>query len=148
MFTRHLLIGIMALATVPSSSTGQGQESSSRHFLLTVAPLSDDVNFLYVVAHSEATNSPAFIEVILEGQSGGTNPRRLSLQAIQTWLLRADGTAVLAMPKSFHDRPMRGDTDSDIIIFFDFVSVPPQDLAGVVVSVNGKLYVREIKATS
>ena len=67
------------------------------------------------------------------------------MQTIQAWLLRADGTAVAMMPKSFHDRPMTGDIYPDVV-FFDFVQVPAKELAGVVVSVNGKLFVREIKA--
>jgi|SRR5579864_689549 len=148
MLARHFLIGVIALTTLPVS-----QEQLVVHPLVPVSPpalvllrasaLSDDVSFLGAVAYSKETDRPAFIEVSLIGQHGKADAKRLPSLTIQTWLLRVDGTAVAAMPKSFHDRPMTGDIDPDVV-FFDFVPVPPQELAGVVVSVNGKLYVREI----
>jgi hypothetical protein len=146
MLARQLLVAVMALGTLPNSSTGQGQEPSSRFWLLTSAPLSDDVSAFSVTNRPEGAGSPAFIEVTLIGQHGNTDPKRLPLQTIQAWLLRADGTVVAMMPKSFHDRPTTGDIYPDVV-FFDFVQIPAKDLVGVVVSVNGKLFVREIKAS-
>jgi hypothetical protein len=141
MLARHFLIGVMALATVPSLSGQQVVKPFSARVLLALAPLSDEISSLRVTALSEGAGSPAFIEVSL------VDPRRLSGQTIQAWLLNADGTAVATMPKSFHDRPTEGFVIPDLIYFFDFVSVPAKELAGVVVSVNGKLYAREIKAS-
>lgn len=150
MLARTFLIGVMALATLPVSQEQVVVRplqpvSPSPFWLLTPAPLSDDVSRLSVTNRPEGAGNPPFIEVALIGMHGTADPKRLPIQAIQAWLLRADGTGVAAMPKSFHDRPTTGDVYPDVV-FFDFVSVPAKELAGVVVSVNGKLYVREIKA--
>jgi hypothetical protein len=151
MLARLFLIGVMALAILPVSQVQVVVHplqpvSPSAVWLLRVAPLSDDVSQLSVLSYSEEAGiMPGFIEVALSGRHRNADPKRLPIQTIQTWLLRTDGTAVAAMPKSFHDRPMM-DIDPDVV-FFDFVPVPPRELAGVVVSVNGKLYVREIRAS-
>ncbi len=53
---------------------------------------------------------------------------------IQAWLLRGDGTAISQIEKV----NVKGNG-----IVFSFTPVPAKELAGVVVSVNGTLYVRE-----
>jgi hypothetical protein len=78
---------------------------------------------------------------------GVSSPNLLSVRTTQVWLLRRDGTAVgnLIQPMN----AMRsGDSPIPYGVLFTFQPVPPQDLAGVVVSVSGKLYVREIKVGS
>jgi len=155
MLARHFLIGVPALAILPVS-----QEQVVVHplvpvspppvWLLRVAPLSDDVSQLSVLYHSEEVGIvPAFIEVTLDGRHGNADPKRLPIQTIQAWLLRADGTSVSQMPKSFHGFPLSEATTDYYpdAVSFDFVPVPAKDLAGVVVSVNGTLYVRAIKAS-
>ena len=124
--------------------------SPSYLWLLRVAPLSDDVSQLSVLYHSEEAGIiPAFIKVTLMGKHGNADPKRLPIQTIQTWLLRADGTSLVQMPKSFHGFPLSEATTDYYpdAVSFDFVPVPAKELAGVVVSVNGKLYMREIKAS-
>jgi hypothetical protein len=155
MIARQLLISLMALAILPVSQEQVVVRplqpvSPSPVWLLRVAPLSDDVSQLSVFYHSEeAAIVPAFIEVTLMGKHGNADPKRLPKQAIQTWLLRGDGTSVAQMPKSFHGFPL-SEATTDFYpdaVSFDFVTVPPKELAGVVVSVNGTLLVREIKAS-
>jgi hypothetical protein len=147
MLARPFLVVVMALTTLPHSSRPQVPEPPGR-VLLTAAPLSDEISSLMVVARSGSANSPAYVLLRIQGQYAKGNPNRLSHQTVQAWLLRADGTAVPAIPKlDAPDRPMTGDIGPDII-FFAFVTVPANELAGVVVSVNGRLLVREIKASS
>jgi hypothetical protein len=155
MLARQFLIGVMALTILPVLQEQVVVRplqpvSPSPVLLVRVAPLSDDVSQLSVLYHSEEVGIiPAFIEVTLDGKHGNADPKRLPSQTIQAWLLRADGTSVAQMPKSFHGFPL-SEATTDIYpdaVSFDFVTVPAKELTGVVVSVNGKLYVRVIKAS-
>ena len=66
--------------------------------------------------------------------------------AIQVWLLRSDGVGVALKEKTYTVQAHNGGGAWEIMTLgFEHVSAP--QLAGVVVSVNGKLYVREIKAS-
>jgi hypothetical protein len=150
MLARHFLVGIMALATLPSSSGQQVQEPPGR-VLLTAAPLSDDIAALTVIEHSEGAGRQAYLEVQLGdiAVSGETESGQRStppVGASQAWLLRKDGTTVAQFD---NDNPM-GSPMHIWLTFglrFAFHPVPASELAGVVVNVKGKLYVREIKAS-
>jgi hypothetical protein len=77
--------------------------------------------------------------VSLYGASTGSpdkTPKLVAMMDIQAWLLRGDGTAISQVEK-------RNVKTNGIV--FTFAPVPAKELAGVVVSVNGKLFVREIK---
>jgi hypothetical protein len=150
MFVRHLLIGVMTLATQPYPQVPSEHLHSSRPLLNNV-PLSDEISIDVIELSRGVGSQPPMLVVHVWGQpvrSGGTNPhpRLLSEMAIQVWLLRADGTSMAQRPKM----PTIGDRAGVVIdttsFFFD--DAPRQDVTGVVVSVNGKLFVREIKATS
>jgi len=160
MLARLFLIGMMALATLPSSSSQQVPEPPGR-VLLTAAPLSDQITALTVTEYSGRCagikpqpgtgDGPPCIQVKLNGPvwrtitDGVSSPNLLSVKTTQVWLLRKDGTAVgnLIQPMN----AMRsGDSPIPYGVLFTFQPVPPQELAGVVVSVDGKLYAREIKA--
>jgi hypothetical protein len=146
MLARSILIGVMALAAVPSSSGRQVPEPTVR-LLLAAAPFSDEITALTVTEHSAGASRPAYLEVRLNGQSvhrGETNPKPLSGMAIRVWLLREDGTAVAQAWKPESVSLITVDLITDQMSF-GFAPVPAKELAGVVVSVNGKLFVREIK---
>jgi hypothetical protein len=143
MLARHFLIGVMALATLPNPSRPQVSEPPGR-VLLTAAPLSDEITGLTVTAYSGA-GRPAYIEVSLMGRdinNGRTNrgQRPPPFGATQAWLLRKDGTTVPKFDLGWWDIPFA--------TRFAFQPVPASELAGVVVSAKGKLYVREIQVTS
>jgi hypothetical protein len=146
----RLLIGIMALATMPDSSAQQAPQPPGR-VLLAPAPLSDEIAALSVTEYS-GMGGPPRVQVALKGaqvHDGARNP--LSVRTTQVWLLRKDGTTVGDLS---HPMEMIGNAsvrDFGVVTYwllFSFQPVPPQDLPGVVVSVNGKMYVREIKAGS
>lgn len=141
MLARQFLIGTMALATLPGWQTSPPALQTRN--LLSVGPLSGEISSLSV---SERTEDIAV-------QIGGgwwrdreTNPRPLYLSGmtIQVWLLSTDGRAPAQKAKPINVQFAGSLSDSMI---FSFDRVPPRELAGVVVSVNGKLYVREIKAS-
>jgi hypothetical protein len=145
MLARQVLIGVMALGSLPVSPT-QSARAATR-VLLAPAPLSDEITALTVTARPEFTDSPANIEVLLQGQSihpGEVDPKPLTGMTLQVWLLRTDGTTLAQVRKPINVRGFAPGL-STAEILFAFPSVPPQELAGVVMSVNGKLYVREIK---
>src|SRR5580693_1570431 len=148
MFVRHLLIGVMALATRAYPQVPSEHLYSTRPLLSNV-PLSDEISIDVIELSQGVGSQPPMLVVHLWGQpirSGETNPhpRLLSEMATQVWLLRADGTSVAQRPKM----PCVGDRAGVVTdtACFSFDDAPRQDVAGVVVSVDGKLYVREIKA--
>jgi hypothetical protein len=104
--------------------------------------LSDDVPTLSVSDFSGG------VTVQLEGQLTRTaekSPKPLAGMRIQAWLLSTDGTALMLMQEPFHTAIPFREFETDVMGFF-FEDAPPKKLAGVAVTVNGKLFVREIKA--
>jgi hypothetical protein len=158
MLARQMLIAVMALATLPYPHAPQEQANPVRT-LLAPAPLSDEITALTVTEYLGRCagikprlgtgGGPPCIQVKLNGPAvhdGASSPNPLSVRTTQVWLLRKDGTAVgmnLIQPMN---AMWSGDIPFPYGMVFTFEAVPPQELAGVVVSVNGKLYVREIKA--
>jgi hypothetical protein len=144
---RYLLVGLLALGIPTAPSAQQGVPSQT---LLAPAPLSDEITALTVTEHS-GMGGPPGVQVTLQGpqvHDGARNP--LSMRTTQVWLLRKDGTTVGDLSKPIEMIDNSSVRDFGVVthwIRFTFQLVPPQELAGVVVSVNGKLYVREIKAS-
>jgi hypothetical protein len=62
---------------------------------------------------------------------------------IQAWLLRADGTALAQASPPGHVGVGNAGESTDIVAF-TFNRAPATEIAGVVVSVNGSLYIRKI----
>jgi hypothetical protein len=165
MIARYLLVGLLALGIPTAPPAQQGAPSQT---LLAPAPLSDQIKALTVTEYSGKCagikpqpgtgDGPPCIHVELHGLAvhdngvwrtvtdGASSPNLLSARTTQVWLLRKDGTAVGNL-----FQPMAAMWSDDYPVpfgmLFTFQAVPPQDLAGVVVSVNGKLYVREFKAS-
>jgi hypothetical protein len=132
---RVVLIAFMALAALPQQQM---------QTLLDVGSLSDAVSRLVVYGY------PDGVEVQLVGQAmPHPSPERGPLfgMPLQVWLLRGDGTVV-----GLRSKPVRTDLIQPFarteIVHFYYQPVPPNELAGVVISENGKLYVREIKVKS
>jgi hypothetical protein len=71
-----------------------------------------------------------------------SNPSNLDLQV---WLLKTDGTSILQLgsPSEISIGSI-GDYSTDYM-FYQFQKVPVNELAGVVISMNGKLYCHEIE---
>lgn len=85
------------------------------------------------------------LQVPIGGRKNGepmSNPSNLNLQA---WLLKTDGTSI---PQSESPSEMSigsiGDYSTDYMVYH-FSKVPINELSGVVVGVNGKLYCHEIE---
>jgi len=149
MLARHFLIAVMTLAILPSPQVPSGQMHSLRPLLNTV-PLSDEINVDVIELFEGVGTQPPMLVVQLgrlstrSGESS-PHPQPLSGMAIQVWLLRADGTSVAQRQRwSIVAPAMAGVMTDTTSVFFD--DVPRQDVAGGVVSIDGKLYVREIKA--
>ena len=133
-----VVILVTAVAGTRSISAPSAQAT---RYLLHVSPLSDEITNLWVV------ETPEILEVQFDGQCtrvGETNTKPLSGMTLQAWLLRADGTA-LAQRSNPSRASAGGSGCKPDLMIFSFEHVPPKDLAGVVVSVDGKLFVREIK---
>jgi hypothetical protein len=171
MIARQLLIGAIALTTLPLPSlwpAPQTEPPPSRT-LLHEESLSKDITSLRVM---EQLNNPHYkkdiIYVTLVGGSvpdadcvrygvpGAQNvcgqylanppkfPRPLKDLAIQVWLLRRDGMTLTQTSKSDGGLSNAGSI-TDMMSFL-FEHVAPKELAGVVVRVDGMLFVREIKS--
>lgn len=85
------------------------------------------------------------LQVPIGGRKSGdpmSNPSKLDLQA---WLLKTDGTSILPLgsPSEISIGGI-GFYSSDYM-FYEFPKVPANELASVVVSINGKLYRHEIE---
>jgi hypothetical protein len=157
MLARPFLIGVMALATLPHSSR-QLVELIGEKTLLRVNQPSDDVAVLSVVEKGTASGVPERLVVRIDRtRSDDTTP--LWQVSIQVWLLRTNGTALtrtgtqlgvmsadVGVGSLEEAQRLRGTVHGTERMEFSFPLVPPKELAGVVVSVNGKLFVREIKA--
>jgi hypothetical protein len=147
MLARPILIGLLTVLTVPGLHAQQAQAHPSQT-LLAPAPLSDEIAALTVTEHS-GLGGPPGVQVALQGphvHDGAKN--LLSPRTTQVWLLRKDGTTVGDLSKPIEMIDNSSVRDFGVVTYgmlFTFQAVPPQDLAGVVVSVNGKLLVREIK---
>jgi hypothetical protein len=154
MIARYLVVGFLALGIPTAPPTQQGAPTQT---LLAPAPLSDQITALTVTEYSGRCagikpqpgtgDGPPCIQVKLNGPAvhdGTSSPNLLSVKTTQVWLLRKDGTAVgnLFQPGA---AMWPGDFPIPFGLLFTFQVVPPQELAGVVVSLSGKLYVRAIK---
>jgi len=75
-------------------------------------------------------------------QLTATNSNTLDLQV---WLLKSDGTSIPQLNKPNEETiGSIGDYSTDYM-FYEFQKVPANELAGVVVSMNGKFYCHEIE---
>jgi hypothetical protein len=147
MLARQLFIGLIALATVPSLSVLPQGQVIPIHFFNVDLHFSPDVPSLLVAEVDDATGVPQAMTVRLGGYPlRPGDPSLLANLSIQVWLLRADGTVLARREKFKFDDPTAYKPSIDNMEFW-FVPVPAKELAGVVVSINGKLLVREIKAT-
>lgn len=75
------------------------------------------------------------------------SPSNTNIPNVQAWLLKTDGTAV---PQSAKPSMMTlggiADYSTDYL-FYEFSKVPANELAGVVVSLNGKMYCHQIETS-
>ena len=146
MLARQVLIGAMALATLRSTQVPQGQRIDGLILMTGGPPLSNEIGGLFV-DEPYTNGAPESLHVTVPGVPTTSNPLPLSGITIQAWLLRADGTALVQ-----RDKPVRRSVNDPGVhsdsIDFTFTPVPLNELAGVVVSVNGKLYVRQMKVHS
>jgi hypothetical protein len=85
------------------------------------------------------------LQVPMGGRKNGKPMSNLSNLNLQVWLLKTDGTAIpqLESPSEISIGSI-GDYSTDYM-FYKFSKVPINELSGVVVGVNGKLYCHEIE---
>jgi hypothetical protein len=74
----------------------------------------------------------------------GGEPSAPSLDDLQVWLLKRDGTAVARLPGVARGAARSSDNAGSRSLGFRFGLVPTVDLAAVVIKANGKLSVHEI----
>ena len=85
------------------------------------------------------------LQIPIAFRKGNENILASNTNKIQAWLLKTDGTAVPQSSKpSMMNLGSIGDYSTDYL-FYMFSKVPANELAGVVVSLNGKLYCRQIE---
>jgi hypothetical protein len=135
MIARSILIGVMALPGWQTSPPALQTRT-----LLRAGPLSDEISMLSV------NETPADIGVRVDGgwwRDDEMIQRAVSGMTIQVWLLSTDGRALAQKAKPINVQYAGSLFDSMI---FSFEHVPTNELAGIVLGVNGKLYVREIKS--
>ena len=126
----------------PSRPTVASSFPQSSDTLLVVLPFSDEISGLRV---NDQANS---ILIELDGQSvtnGQPFTRPLSAMNLQVWLLLKDGRTVPQRERPAHVdvRSLDASETVDAMNFlFDYFA--PTELASLVVSVNGKMYVRQI----
>jgi hypothetical protein len=153
MLARPLLIGVMALATLPHSLT-HSRPQVDIQTLLRINQPSDDMAALSVLEKWTASGVPERLVVRIDR----TNPddkTPLWSVSTQVWLLRADGTALAQTGRQLSVMSADWAAPPGVMqklpgterMEFWFAPVPAKELAGVVVSANGRLFVREIKAS-
>jgi hypothetical protein len=129
------------------------QTESTKHILFQESSLSQDIAHLVVseqLSNSFYNGDTLVVELIGRGmpddyiQLPGVKPpaRPLGDLGIEVWLLRVDGTALKRMAKVLSATGNAGwITDSDMFVF---EHIAPKELAGVVVRLDGMLFVRDI----
>ncbi len=137
--TRILAIGLLLVATLP---TGPLVAQSKEVWLIHNEPLQDKVGV-------RVLSQPEQIQVYADR---GATPDGTELPAVafQAWLLRSDGTALsrsrpAQKVMTWGTRSPGGGTTWSTT--FSFAPVSPQDLAAVVVSLDGVLFVRPVRRT-
>jgi hypothetical protein len=165
-----LLVAVVALVipSVPGSqSIAQIAQQPSR-ILLQESSISKDITGLFVTEQSKsAADNDTVISVQILGRSipqcegrgvPGANNRcgqylanpasfegpKLKDMKIQVWVLRADGTMLQQKSNSFFSLCNAGDCTEYMLLVFEHAT--PNELAGVVMRVDGKLIVRDIQA--
>jgi hypothetical protein len=138
MIGRALLVVLMAL---PSLAAQSSSPPIARPGFVRW-PLSDGIQAVTLMDQKQ------FLVVDLAGPSvpdfRGEKPTRPSAMGLQVWVLRKDGTAV--PPRSAMRESAWGSMGGWATLSQEltFQHARFEDLAGVVVSVNGKLIVREM----
>jgi hypothetical protein len=153
MLARHFLIGVMSLATLPYSPRHPIQ-LIGEHTLLLVNQPSDYIAALSVLEKRNVSGVPERLVVRID-RSIPDDKTPLWRVNTQVWLLRADGTALTQTGRQLSVMSADGAAPPGVTqrlpgterMEFWFAPVPSKELAGVVVSENGRLFVREIKAS-
>jgi hypothetical protein len=153
MLARHFLIGVMALATLPHSPRNPIQ-LIGEHTLLLVNQPSDDIAALSVLEKWTASGVPERLVVRIDRTRPDDKTPLWNVNT-QVWLLRADGTALAQTGRQLSVMTADGAAPPGVMqrlpgtdrMEFWFAPVPAKELAGVVVSENGRLFVREIKTS-
>jgi hypothetical protein len=142
---KRIVATMIAVCALTTASHGQSaaRPTSANHVLLQARTISKDVSSLNV-----QDTGGSFV-VLLYGKSFPDNVqpfKPFDNVTVRAWLLRHDGTA---QPRE-NDKPPAtfglGNAGSVTeIMSFGFARSSPRDLAAVVISVNGEMFVRAIK---
>jgi hypothetical protein len=135
MFAAPLLVALLMLATL------QHVQLPDPEVLLRV-PVSDEITTLWVAT------TPGLTQVTFLGQSFRMNeerPKPLSEMTFQVWVLRANGTVLRPNGPPGSAGPICNAGSCNDNMTLGFEPVTAKELAGVAVSVDGKLFVHAIK---
>ena len=135
-------LGIAACAvTANPHAQSAGQPTSANRWLLQAKTISKDISGLFV----QDTGGSLVVQVSGKSFPDNVQPfKPFENVTVQVWLLRHDGTA---QPREKWPPGTLGLSNAGSvteIMSFGFTRSSPQDLAAVVVSVNGEMFVRKI----
>jgi hypothetical protein len=141
---RVLVAVLVTVLAAMAPSTGAQPQNTEWRSLLGPEKLTPDI------ALSKVEEAKGTIVVRLNGQETcafrNQLPKRLSDMTIQAWLLQADGTALAQSGKPSHAGWGNGGCLENPLQFsFEATTVDP---VGIVLSIDGTLVAREIKARS
>jgi hypothetical protein len=136
-------IGIAACAvTAGPHAHSAAQSTSANRWLLQAKTISKDISGLFV----QDTGGSLVVQVSGKSFPDNVQPfKPFENVAVQVWLLRHDGTA---QPREKRPPSTLGLSNAGSvteIMSFGFTHSSPQDLAAVVASVNGEMFVRKIE---
>jgi len=127
-----------------ASSTSAGQETLPQANVLMSAPLPDRERVTVLAVSAD------HLLVSISGPSVllyfGGSPSAPTLDGLQVWLLKSDGTAVRRLPGVARGFSRSSNNEAARSVGFKFEPVPAADLAAVVVQAHGKLSVHDIAA--
>ena len=134
-------IAACGVTTIPHAHSAT-QSTSATHLLLQVNTISKDISQLMV----QDTGGSFVVQLYGKSFPDNLQPfKPFENVTVQAWLLRHDGTA---QPREKWPPGTLGLSNAGSqteIMLFGFTRSSPQDLAAVVVSVNGEMFVRKIE---
>ena len=129
--------GFLVIATVSTAA------QSASHFQDLSWPLSDGISELWLFDAKTSLRVAFFGQSVPDGR--GEVPKPPPVSGVQVWILRKDGTALRQQSGIRVNGAAFNAGLGAVSADLSFEHAEARDLAGVVVGVNGKLIIREIR---
>jgi hypothetical protein len=144
---RWLLAGFMlATVSVTAARTQTAAEFGPILYLVRAEPLEKDISVSVIWTRPDILNVQVHKGASEVNVIGGHLPKAAQDLAIQTWVLKSDGTALSrrAGPGEYPGLGRPSTSSTDWSLTWGFRYAEPSDLAAVVIRVGGGLFVRPI----